>query len=411
MSGPKYNRALIREINRQIKLERERVARLEERKRQQIISDINKVLADCQKCYGKCDLESYKTIIKEAKSIIPDSITLKQLNDTVLKIEKSQNYKFDASGKSEKLIKELAKCKQNMFEMKNNIKILGELKKQLKEEANQELHDKNIASFLDTKWEDTGERISNIPVDLQKIYYEVMDELAGMPDYELQKKQIDETIMKTGDLTFKKRQLEMRKQAIIIEKNSSQNVIEILSLENELRGLYSLLGWEAKKIPTDINELKSSIEEANNYFKQKDEAEYISKCLHEVLQEKGYSLIEDSIVSNNSGSTQKSYFEFGEDSLLNVSMSSQGQMLFEIVGDGTEEGMTESRKAKLVSEMRRFCPNYAEIKEILMTRYGISLEDEHLCEPDEKYAKAIDINTKKSERRAGKEKKVMHFDD
>ena len=68
MSGPKYNRALIREINRQIKLERERAARLEERKRQQIISDINKVLADCQKCYGKCDLESYKTIIKDGKT-------------------------------------------------------------------------------------------------------------------------------------------------------------------------------------------------------------------------------------------------------------------------------------------------------------------------------------------------------
>ncbi len=91
-------------------------------------------------------------------------------------------------------------------------------------------------------------------------------------------------------------------------------------------------------------------------------------------------------------------------------MSEHGQMLFEVVGDG-EESLMDSRKAEsLESEMRRFCPNYGDIKSALEKEYGISLEDEHLCEPDKKYAKMSGRNSNRSKRRKKTEKKMMSDD-
>ena len=129
--------------------------------------------------------------------------------------------------------------------------LLKDLKKQLCVEGTQALQEKKLDEFMNVQWTDTGEKIDIIPSDLQEIYLEVLELLAEADNYEENKAVIDETIMHSGDVDYKRRQLELRKNAIIVEKNASNDVIKMLSLTNELRALYSLLGWDAKQIPKD----------------------------------------------------------------------------------------------------------------------------------------------------------------
>ena len=411
MSGPKYSRAHIRELQRLKQLERQLAEQVEQAKRKQVLDDIlvlEKLRGEC--CSTKL-LEQCEELLRQAESVIPESATVSQMRQYMLEIRNMMKERCDTTGDSKQLLKRYNNLKTDIQRLQNSVIILKELKKHLSAEYQIALQEKKEEEFINTEWTDTGEKIDVIPTDLQEVYYEVLGLLASLPDYEMKKKMIDESIMRTGDNAYKKNQLELRKKAILVELNSSQDSIKYLSLVNELQALYSILGWEAKQIPLDIADLEKALSEAKEEAEKKQKGIYIAECLHKVFQERGYTLVDDAIVSTTKGSIQKDYYEFGEDALINVSVSDSGQMLFEVVGDGTEEGMDETRAAQLESEMRRFCPDYAEIREILQRDYGISLEDERLCPPDKKYAKAVDVSEKKSERRAKRGKKMMHYDD
>lgn len=410
MSGPKYSTAYIRELQRLKQLEKELEDQIENSKRNQAISDIQRLLNEINQCCGNIDVCDYDRIIAEANEIIPNSQLLSQLKAVVSELKQIQKTSCDLSGDSKILLSKYKNLQKISIRLKNLQVLAKDLKKQISKEATDTVQDARELEFLNMEWEDTGEKIEVIPSDLQQLYCEVLELLANATDYEEQKKAIDDSIMHVGDLTYKRKQLELRKQAIEVEHNSSQNNIEVLELTNELQSLYILLGYDAKPIPVTVDELKAAIELAMAELKQKQASEYIAHCIHKVFEELGYDLLEDSIVSNNSGVVERDYYEFGDDSLINVSMSSKGQMLFEVVGDGDENSMDESRASKLENEMRRFCPNYAEIKKRLQEAYGISLEDEHLCEPDKKYAKAIDVGADKGKRRAGTAKKKRYID-
>lgn len=411
MSGPKYSRAYIRELQRLKQLEKELADQLENAKRNEILKDIERLEKERTKiCYDPV-ISECESVIKEAETIIPDSKALRQMKETSALIMKLSMQHCSTTGNSEALLREFNAMQLEIQKLKNLLLVLKDLRKQLSAEGTVALQEVKLQEFMSTEWTDTEEKIDIIPLDVQELYFEVLECLADTEDYEGGKRSVDETIMKAGDTNYKKRQLMLRKQAIEVERNSSQNNITMLSKLNELQSMYTLLGGEAKQFPATIEEVKAAIEEAKSVLEQRQAAKYIAECIHRVFTEKGYVLLEDSIVMNASGQVERDYYEFGEDSLINVSMSDKGQMLFEVVGDGTEAGMDESRAEKLESEMRRFCPNYAEIKEALRIHYGISLEEEHLCESDKKYAKAVDITSQKSERRANVEKKKMHFDD
>lgn len=411
MSGPKYSRAYIRELQRLKQLERQLAEQVEQSKRKQVLSDIARLEKLRKDCCSDSILSECQSLIPQADQLIPDSKVLAQIKSLVSAVLAAQRACCDTTGNSDELLKRYNQQQKEMEKLKNSVQLLKELKKQLSAEGTVALQEKRSEEFATMDWSDTGERIDTIPSDLQDVYLEVIELLAEFPDFEEKKQIIDNTIMKTGDVAYKKKQLELRKKALEVEKNSSQDNLKLLALDNELRGLYTLLGWEAKQIPTGESELQKAIAEAKEEADKRQKNRYIAECLHKVFKEKGYSLVDDVVVTSNGAQVQKGFFEFGEDSIINVSMSEAGQMLFEVVGDGTAEGMDESRAARLESEMRRFCPNYAEIKEILARDYGISLEDEHLCEPDRKYAKAVDVTEGKSQRRAKKEKKMMRYDD
>jgi len=411
MSGPKYSRAYIRELQRLKQLERQLAEQVEQSKRKQVLSDIARLEKLRKECCSDSILSECQSLIPQAEKLIPNSKVLAQIKALVSDVLAAQSACCDTSGNSDELLQRYSAQKKAIEKLQNSVQLLKDLKKQIAAEGTVALQEKRSQEFSEMEWSDTGERIDTIPSDLQDVYLEVIELLAEFPDFEEKKKILDNTIMKTGDVEYKKKQLELRRKALVVERNSSQDNLKLLTLDNELRGLYTLLGWEAKQIPTDVSELEKAIAEAREEADKRQKNQYIAECLYKVFKEKGYTLVDDVVVTSNGAQVQKGFFEFGEDSLINVSMSAAGQMLFEVVGDGTAGGMDETRAAQLESEMRRFCPNYAEIKEILEREYGISLEDEHLCEPDRKYAKAVDVSEPKSQRRAKKEKKMMHYDD
>ena len=405
MSGPEYSKAYIRELQRLKQLEKELAAQIEKSKCDQILQDIKKLEKD-RKRYGNDPIIlDCEHVIEKAKKWIPDSQTLRQLEETVASIKAISLSKCSTTGNSATLLKQFHAFQSQIQKLKNYLHIVKDLREFVMAEGTTAVQENRLEEFLSTNWTDTAEKVDIIPLDLQELYYELLEGLAESADYEKDKQLIDKTIMKVGDTDYKKRQLALRIQAIKVENGSSQNTIEMLTKQNELRGMYALLGWEAKALPTSIDETERAIKEAREALEEKQASKYIAECIHKVFAEKGYALLEDSIVTNVSGQTKKDCFEFGEDSLIHVAMSDKGQMLFEVVGKGTEKGMDAGRASKLESEMRRFCPNYAEIREALRTQYGISLEEEHLCAPDRKYAKAMDVISGTSGRRAKTEKK------
>ena len=411
MSGPKYSRAYIRELQRLKQLEKELEEQLENTKCKQVLKDIEKLEKDRRNICDDSTISECESIVREAEKLIPDSKTLRQMKDIIALIKKMAFRHCSTEGSSETLLREYNAIQSELKKLKNFLLILKDLKKQLSAEATVVAQEGQFEEFMSMEWTDTEEKIDIIPLDVQELYFEVLECLASSKDYESGKRSVDDTIMKVGDSDYKKRQLALRRQAIEVEKNSSQNNIEMLAKLNELRSMYTLLKWEAKQLPSTLEEIDAAIEETKNALEQRQATRYIAECIHRVFAERGYELLDDIIITNTLSQVEKDYYEFGEDSLINVSISDKGQILFEVVGDGTEASMDESRAEKLESEMRRFCPDYVEIREILRIHYGISLEEEHLCEPDKKYAKAVDITSQKSERREKVEKKKIYFDD
>ena len=410
MSGPKYSRAYIRDLQRLQQLAKELEAQIETAKKLQIISEITALEGEVQACCSD-KIEDYKKIVKEVGGLVPDSIILSKMIEIIESIDGIRCAEANTDGNSDELSKKRDKRKEDIQKIKSSLKVLVELKKQLSVEVTNAAQEKTYKEFMAMDWADTEEKIDVIPSDISDLYFEVIEMIAGREDYDEIKQSIDEGIMKTGDNSFKKKQLEMRKKAIIVEKNSSNNVVILSAKMSELKSLYTLLGWEEKELPNELEEIDNEIKNAYTILEQRQASKYIASCVHQVFKDLGYDLLDDSIMHSTAGETNKVVYDYGEDSMVNVSISDKGQMLFEVVGDGTDREMDEKRATQLEAEMRRFCPNYADIRTVLREQFGISLEDEHLCEPNKKYAKAIDVNTKKQNRRSNKEKKMMHYDD
>ncbi len=412
MSGPKYSRAVINEIARLERLAKQLEEQIEIEKRNQVLKDIENLEKEKRSLCSDSIIDVCKKMISQAEEFTADSDTLKQVKALLNGILSESSTSCTISGNSTELLEHYQKYKEKVQTIKNKLSLIKTYNKQLEFEVSDAKQERKEGEFLSAEWEDTGKTISVIPDTLKDLYSEVIGLLMDSDDFEDKKRAIDDEVMSADtDLGYKTTLLKNRKNAILVEKNGSSNNIEMLSKINELTSLYSLLVGEAKEIPQDVGAIDVALKQAREQLKCKNEAEYVAACVHKVFKERGYSLLDDVVLQNNGKETEQTVYEYGDDSLVSVSMSDTGQMLFEVVGNGTKQGMDEVRSVKLESEMRRFCPDYKEIREILLRDYGISLEQEHLCEPDRKYAKAIDVGKNSSERRAKKEKKMMHYDD
>ena len=196
MSGPKYSKAYIRELQRLKQLEKELAAQIEKSKCDQILQDIKKLEKD-RKRYGNDPIIlDCEHVIEKAKKWIPDSQTLRQLEETVASIKAISLSKCSTTGNSATLLKQFHAFQSQIQKLKNYLHIVKDLREFVMAEGTTAVQENRLEEFLSTNWTDTAEKVDIIPLDLQELYYELLEGLAESADYEKDKQLIDKTIMK-----------------------------------------------------------------------------------------------------------------------------------------------------------------------------------------------------------------------
>ena len=166
-----------------------------------------------------------------------------------------------------------------------------------------------------------------------------------------------------------------------------QSLCELLNVEEN--PLFSTVDLEYKAM------LKEEVKRLDQEHVEKQEMEYIVQSVHEVMEKLGYDILATDYMVRKKQNVHHHIYEFGFEEVVNVFVSDNGSILFEVtgVGEGQSE-MTSLEKLKVTEAMDAFCTHYDEIREELKEK-GIHLKSESLSPADERYARKIDISNKK----------------
>ena len=156
------------------------------------------------------------------------------------------------------------------------------------------------------------------------------------------------------------------------------------------------LGMVVEHVPFSseaIAVLDARIRETEMAIQHQDEQAYISKCVDEVMQEMGYSVVGNrDVVKRNGKHFRNELYLFDEGTAVNVTYSSDGQITMELGGIGTDDRIpTAIESASLASDMHTFCDDYYEIEKRLRKK-GIITERISILPPDEQYAQIINVS-------------------
>jgi hypothetical protein len=143
-----------------------------------------------------------------------------------------------------------------------------------------------------------------------------------------------------------------------------------------------------------INKLKIEIEQCRTNLAKKEESEYITRSINEVMEELGYEIVATDFLSTPKRDVIHNIFEFEQGNVINVFTSDNGSLMFEVTGVKKTNDLTELEKLKIKESMDSFCTKYELIKSKLHAK-GIKLASENLKPADVRYAKSIDISKKK----------------
>ena len=110
--------------------------------------------------------------------------------------------------------------------------------------------------------------------------------------------------------------------------------------------------------------------------------EYVNDSLSAVMSDLGYNIVGSETLTDQK--VEKEYYDFSEHSVINISSSQGGALMFEVMGKDSERG----GKSEVKADMERFCPDYDKVK-VGLSAYGIVLEREKLYDPDEKYVRFV----------------------
>lgn len=145
---------------------------------------------------------------------------------------------------------------------------------------------------------------------------------------------------------------------------------------------------------SNITALRIAVEKMQLLLKQKEESEYIAQSVNEVMEELGYDIVAADILTRPNRNVIHNIFEFDQGNVINVFTSDNGSIMFEVTGVKETNDLTELEKLKIKESMDQFCSKYQLIKDKLEAR-GIKLAAENLRPADIKYAKAINMSSKK----------------
>ena len=145
---------------------------------------------------------------------------------------------------------------------------------------------------------------------------------------------------------------------------------------------------------TSKEQLKEEVERLNKAHIEKQEVDYIVRSVNEVMEKLGYDILATDYMVKKKQNVHHHMYEFGFEQAVNVFVSDNGSILFEVsgIGEGQTE-MTSLEKLKVTEAMEAFCSHYVEIKEELKQK-GIHLTNENLFPAHERYARKIDLRNK-----------------
>lgn len=170
---------------------------------------------------------------------------------------------------------------------------------------------------------------------------------------------------------------------------------EYESLVAEYETLASSLSIPAEVIAFSeeaIANLKNRIAELKEIALKVNEEEYISQCIDEAMQEMGYNMVGDRVVTKKNGrKLRHELYLFDEGTAVDVTYANNGQISMELGGLDSEDRTPTNAEAKeLADSMESFCDTYVELEKRLLKK-GIVVKRISVLPPDEQYAQIINV--------------------
>lgn len=216
------------------------------------------------------------------------------------------------------------------------------------------------------------------------------------------------------DDRYKYCQVQMRKKAFLLSKPKYDKAIEknqkLISETESMQSNYislcsildippkeELLALNIEYTNSAISRLQEETKHLERVWARRDEAEYISKSVNEIMRELGYVVIATDLI-NTSKQELYVYDIYGmkDGNAVNVFSSDNGSLLFEVTGISSQKREPSSlEKLKIKESMESFSGQYDIIRKELKSR-GIELTKENIKRPDEKLARIVDISNIKA---------------
>lgn len=139
-----------------------------------------------------------------------------------------------------------------------------------------------------------------------------------------------------------------------------------------------------------IKELRKQIKELQLQVQKQEEQVYINECIDKAMHDMGYCMIgEREIIKKNSQRFNNELYLFGDDTAVNVTYSSEGQITMELGGlDEIDRVPRYAEIQNLEEDMVSFCDDYHEIERRLLAM-GISVQRILVLPPDSQFAQII----------------------
>lgn len=386
MSGPKYSDYVL-ERQRLLQIQAQLEAELERSKCNQITEQINECLERSDLYFSQIDIAKFEKNITTAEEIVQSKTVLNELKKLISELKKEIAKSYGIKGNSEVLANALSSYENKLKRVKNLVSRINHLMRELNAQYNQQRQENLSIEFENTEWE-APVIASSISENLMKAYSDILEQIMDCENFEQEKAKYDAIMQNhTIDDNFKIKQMKMRFDAYLVEKQSDTDNEELLKLRSEFVVLSNLIYGECIEVPDDIEELKKEIAEMLIEAQSQKVGEYVAECIDKVMTELGYSVVGSEVLSAQK--MTKQHYDYSSDSAITVASSESGAMMLEVVGKKNEDG-TNGSTAAVKADMERFCPDFQKVKKGLQ-QYGVTLTDKKLCPPDEKYVRFVDV--------------------
>lgn len=142
-----------------------------------------------------------------------------------------------------------------------------------------------------------------------------------------------------------------------------------------------------------IDKLQNLVNEMQASIQQREEQEYISRCVDNAMREMGYKMIGERQISKKDGRKfSNELFLFDEGTAVNVTYSNDGQITMELGGlDNQDRLPNEAECHSLSHDMETFCIDYLEIEKKLK-EMGVITHRVSVLPADAQFAQIINTS-------------------